>query len=508
MKVSYINEDKIYDNKGGNLSRVSGIVELDSLHEFATLLTNIHVAPAVFLDNRKRQDHLQTIEFISFDFDDGKISASSVHEQLKNRFNHVIAGSKNCYKDKGDGNGERERFHLFIPTDKPITNADDYKYICAKFAEMMLWIVDNNCIEASRYFYKHPFILTEYTKAGPISTNRFFELRKHELEKEQLEQKNVREFFTEGNESPEIKFRYTKYFKMMESGALKADGERYSLSSKIIGAMITIGLNEQQSIIFFDEFSTYGKSFTRDSIVRRIQQFGSKSSRRKTKNENCISSPSKRITSFPKTEGKNMLIKSKSNGNYTPCPEYNGVARIVDATELKTYTGKFGTKEGFRFILEINEKMGNGKYHTVSTKPFTLSLHEKSSLRKFIEKVNGRPLTQSEIESGIDTDSLIGRSVNIVVEQNKTEDGNVFSNITYYGKSKEDANWKSDYIRFSERNTTNDNNKLKLVADGIKSKLTNPSTEPSQPSNQEVKETKSLTKSDLNNIFDKVVGKK
>ena len=39
------------------------------------------------------------------------------------------------------------------------------------------------------------------------------------------------------------------------------------------------------------------------------------------------------------------LNKNTEQKEWTPCPPYNGLACIVDATEMKEYDTKFGKKE-------------------------------------------------------------------------------------------------------------------------------------------------------------------
>lgn len=145
-----------------------------------------------------------------------------------------------------------------------------------------------------------------------------------------------------------------------------------------------------------------------------------------------------------------MKIKYTENSNFQPTPEYNGIAKIVDSTELAEYTGQYGTKEQFRFILEIDEQREDGKYWTVATKPYTPSYHEKASLRMFTEKVLGRRLTNQELEEGFDTEDLIGKYCSIIVEH-VVNGEKTFANITFVGKAKSNETWNSDYIRLANR---------------------------------------------------------
>lgn len=151
-----------------------------------------------------------------------------------------------------------------------------------------------------------------------------------------------------------------------------------------------------------------------------------------------------------------MKIEIKYNkSGFLPCPEYSGVAKIVDKTELKEYNGQYGKKQGFRYIFEINQQKEDGSYWTVCSKPFTPTLHEKGRLRAFIEKVNGRKMTDGELEQTFDADNMLNKYVNVVIEHDKQEDGKVYSNIALYQTAKEEpATWQSNYVKMEDKRPT------------------------------------------------------
>jgi hypothetical protein len=65
----------------------------------------------------------------------------------------------------------------------------------------------------------------------------------------------------------------------------------------------------------------------------------------------------------------------------------------------------------------------------------TPALSSKSWLLKLAKAVYGRDLTKEEMES-FDPESLIGKQVDVVVEQNTGKDGvTIYNNITSYGKN-------------------------------------------------------------------------
>jgi hypothetical protein len=149
-----------------------------------------------------------------------------------------------------------------------------------------------------------------------------------------------------------------------------------------------------------------------------------------------------------------MFIKN-TQSKFIPAPEGIHQAILCDVLEpYKVTTGKFGPKEVTRFIFEIDVPAPNGQRCTVSTQQLTLSLHEKSNMRKQIEKVIGRSLTAEELDKGFDLDILLlGQQVTIVVEHAQNADkSKTFANIALIQPVKQPfPAWKSDFIRFKDR---------------------------------------------------------
>jgi hypothetical protein len=58
------------------------------------------------------------------------------------------------------------------------------------------------------------------------------------------------------------------FFKML-SDELNADGNRYGKASSVIGAMKKCGVELSDALSLFDQYASYGKSFTRESIIRK-----------------------------------------------------------------------------------------------------------------------------------------------------------------------------------------------------------------------------------------------
>lgn len=144
-------------------------------------------------------------------------------------------------------------------------------------------------------------------------------------------------------------------------------------------------------------------------------------------------------------------MKIKAQKDYEPCPEYQGVAVCVDATEPEKRESEWGIREVFRVVFEIPVEMKDGKRYIVRSAPMTPSLHQKSTFRKFLKQMLGRELTPTEAKE-FDTESLIGMNVSISVVHEESEDGRVFDKIPLCRPWKgEPIEAAGDYVRVKDR---------------------------------------------------------
>lgn len=65
----------------------------------------------------------------------------------------------------------------------------------------------------------------------------------------------------------------------------------------------------------------------------------------------------------------------------------------------------------------------------ILVKRYTWSLHEKSNLRKDLERFKNQKFTLAELSEGVDLEEYIGMSCNILIVHNEVEDGKVYANI-------------------------------------------------------------------------------
>lgn len=131
-----------------------------------------------------------------------------------------------------------------------------------------------------------------------------------------------------------------------------------------------------------------------------------------------------------------MFPKAKSNegavGDYKPCPEGNHAARLYMLVDLglheKTWQGETKIKHLVHLGWELpDELMEDGRPFTISAR-LTYSMHEKSTLRKFIEGWRGAKFKDEEVAE-FDITKLVGRACMVQVAHRKANNGNTYADV-------------------------------------------------------------------------------
>jgi hypothetical protein len=254
-------------------SRVGSVCEVATLLDLGELALQHDLAPAVFRDGVKKKANLIATDWLIYDFDDGTPS-ERIHRILGGsnyrgwHLNHLLAGSKNHLRDKGDGRGEIERFHIFIPLRFPIADANFYSFVWVEFARLFLQNLtpDPACKDASRYLAKHSAVLFIEESGIDLPSEMFGNL--YAL------RQNIpkRRFRCQLSGNSIEKFQRTYAFDLLKK-EMSTDGQRYGTSAKIIGVMLKCGVTADEGLALFDEHANYGESFTRASVERMFRQF-------------------------------------------------------------------------------------------------------------------------------------------------------------------------------------------------------------------------------------------
>lgn len=115
-----------------------------------------------------------------------------------------------------------------------------------------------------------------------------------------------------------------------------------------------------------------------------------------------------------------MLLKPKSRDVITvPDGTYKAIL-----SKVTTFDNAYGTRIGFEFTLK-----GNGVDGAKVLRSTSPNLSPSGKLADVLRGLLGRDLRQSELESGIDAELLVGIECNVLVLSAKSKNGNAYSNV-------------------------------------------------------------------------------
>jgi hypothetical protein len=121
-------------------------------------------------------------------------------------------------------------------------------------------------------------------------------------------------------------------------------------------------------------------------------------------------------------------MKVRYTPSYEPIDDGSYVARLNFIIDMGTQETNFGEKPQVSLGFELLDCETSSGVPPVVSRTFTVSLHEKSTLRPVIETLKQGKLTADELREGIDMKALLGAACLVEMEQTERE-GKVFSNI-------------------------------------------------------------------------------
>lgn len=134
-----------------------------------------------------------------------------------------------------------------------------------------------------------------------------------------------------------------------------------------------------------------------------------------------------------------FIVKNTSAGNFEPCPE--GEHRVVccEVEDLGEVETQFGLKHKVLFKFQTDTKMEDGRPYMLFQR-FNVSMNEKASMRKFLEKWRGAKYNEQQLRSeGFDIEKMVGVNGDVYVTHDEV-DGKVYSNINVI-KPPKDGKW-------------------------------------------------------------------
>ena len=132
---------------------------------------------------------------------------------------------------------------------------------------------------------------------------------------------------------------------------------------------------------------------------------------------------------------KGILIKSKNENKREIVPSGTHIAICYSMIHIGTveweWQGETKHSDKIRLSFELPNEMrdfGGEEKPMVISKEYTLSLHEKSNLRRDLEGWRGKSFTKEELNR-FDVTNLLGKSCNVSIIHKTSKSGNEFAQI-------------------------------------------------------------------------------
>lgn len=133
-----------------------------------------------------------------------------------------------------------------------------------------------------------------------------------------------------------------------------------------------------------------------------------------------------------------IIATTNSKGQSTPIEAGTYVARCYSMIYMGTLTEEFqGQKKDMKKVRITFElptelkvfKAENGEQPQVISKEFTLSMHEKGTLRKMLQSWRGKAFTDAEAQN-FDITKLLGKPCMLSISHKVSKTGNIYAEIS------------------------------------------------------------------------------
>lgn len=134
-----------------------------------------------------------------------------------------------------------------------------------------------------------------------------------------------------------------------------------------------------------------------------------------------------------------MHFPKGNTSTFAPAPAGTHAAVCIRVIDVGTHTTEFqGERKSTRQVMitwELPfEFMENGKPF-IHTNKYTLSAHEKSTLRRHLESWRGKPFTDADFGAGgFDIKSILGKSCTLLLKAQIGKDGGVYNKLEGVGQ--------------------------------------------------------------------------
>jgi hypothetical protein len=115
-----------------------------------------------------------------------------------------------------------------------------------------------------------------------------------------------------------------------------------------------------------------------------------------------------------------------------------------------SWNGNFKKQHKIRVVFQIDEIEPESKKPYVVMERFTLSLHENSKLRPFLESWRGKRYTSKQADEGVDVENMVGVGALLQVVHREWED-KTYANIQSIMRDRGEPLEVREYVRVKDR---------------------------------------------------------
>ena len=155
-----------------------------------------------------------------------------------------------------------------------------------------------------------------------------------------------------------------------------------------------------------------------------------------------------------------IIARDSGSADFEPAPEGMHAAVCVDVVDKGMVEGTWGQSHKVQIRWQLDGHNSDAGFRNdgkpwLVVRQFTLSLHDKAALRKFLTSWRGKAFTPEELQ-GFDVEKVMGAPCLLQIIHNARPDGKVFANVENVmplpkGFAKPVA---SDYVRVIDRGPT------------------------------------------------------
>lgn len=157
-----------------------------------------------------------------------------------------------------------------------------------------------------------------------------------------------------------------------------------------------------------------------------------------------------------------IMLRNEGGGDYEKPPEGYHLGVCVDVVDLGICTvewqGEKKQQHKCRIVWELDPNAvgltTKDQRFTISRR-YTVSMHEKATLRHDLRSWRGRDFTDEEL-GGFDLDNIIGAPARLFIEHQPSRDGTIYANVTKVTKAEKSDKLtpSGEYTRAQDRDST------------------------------------------------------